>query len=94
MLEEQLKSSIKINLRLRAEGIRILGAEGKGFPGHAKLHANLARNLQLLRQIDVGTVNILFNRPTSIQVAGKCTTRTNVCTVESVILWYIETGPA
>ena len=41
---------------------------------HCKLRANSARNSQLLRQIDVGTVNILFDRATSLFVADTCTT--------------------
>ena len=40
----------------------------------------------------VGTVDILFDRPTSPLVAGTCTTSINFVTVGNI--WYIETGSA
>ena len=41
---------------------------------HVELNDNSARNSQLLRQIDVGTLIILFERPTRLLVVGTCTT--------------------
>ena len=60
---------------------------------HGILNANSARNSQLLRQIDVGTVNISFNRPTSLQVAVTCTYFNKVVYSRIRIenFWYIET---
>ena len=42
--------------------------------GHVKLNVTSVENSQLLGQIDVGTDNIYFDRPTSLVVAGTCTT--------------------
>ena len=64
---------------------------------HVQPHVNSARNSQLLRQIGVGTVKILFDCPICLQVAGTCTTWTNLCTVQlesEISDTYIETRPA
>ena len=48
---------------------------------YVKLRTHSARNSQLLRQIDVGTVCILFNYLNSLPVAGTCITWPNMCTL-------------
>ena len=48
---------------------------------HVKLMTHPARNSLLLGQKDVGVVYILFDHPTSLPIAGMCTTWTNICTV-------------
>ena len=66
-----------------------------GLPGSRDLHHRCSRsssgkftsrtfpgsNSQPLRQIDVGTVNILFDHHTCLPFAEMCTTSTNMCKV-------------
>ena len=61
---------------------------------HVKLRTHPARNSQLLGQIDVGTVCILFDRPICLPESGTCTT--NICTVQLEMkrILYMEPGPA
>ena len=62
------------------------------FKQRLNLSRQTARNSQLLRQINVGTVNMLFDRPISLLVAGTCIQLEQMCVQYNQTRKYLVHG--